>query len=121
MRFSIAFAVAALTMGAAQAADLAGEVNPFIGTTNGGNTFPGATLPFGMVAFSPEETPLPGRRYPIAAPGGYEWRVTGIKGFSLTHLSGTGCTGASGDIPFMPYTGDMEMSPASDVAFNMYS
>ena len=48
-----------------------------------------------MVAFSPEETPLPGRSYPIAAPGGYEWRVNGIKGFSLTHLSGTGCTGAT--------------------------
>jgi len=101
--------------------DLAGEVNPFIGTTNGGNTFPGATLPFGMVAFSPEETPLPGRSYPIAAPGGYEWRVSGIKGFSLTHLSGTGCTGASGDVPIMPVTRDVELSPAIDDAFNMYS
>ena len=90
-------------------ADLAGEVNPFIGTTNGGNTYPGATLPFGMVAFSPEETPLPGRSYPIAAPGGYEYRVSGIKGFSLTHLSGTGCTGASGDIPIMPVTREVEI------------
>ena len=35
--------------------DLASFVNPFVGTTNGGNTYPGATLPFGMVAFSPEE------------------------------------------------------------------
>lgn len=102
-------------------ADLAGEVNPFIGTTNGGNTFPGATLPFGMVAFSPEETPLPGRSYPIAAPGGYEWRVSGIKGFSLTHLSGTGCTGASGDVPIMPVTREVELSPAMDDAFAMYS
>jgi len=121
MRFSIAFAVAAFTMGAAQAADLAGEVNPFIGTTNGGNTFPGATLPFGMVAFSPEETPLPGRNYPIAAPGGYEWRVNGIKGFSLTHLSGTGCTGASGDVPIMPLTKPVELSPAADDSFAMYA
>jgi predicted alpha-1,2-mannosidase len=102
-------------------ADLAGEVNPFIGTTNGGNTYPGATLPFGMAAFSPEETPLPGRSYPIAAPGGYEWRVSGIKGFSLTHLSGTGCTGASGDIPIMPVTRDVELSPSADDAFSMYS
>jgi predicted alpha-1,2-mannosidase len=102
-------------------ADLAGEVNPLIGTTNGGNTYPGATLPFGMVAFSPEETPLPGRSYPIAAPGGYEWRVGGIKGFSLTHLSGTGCTGASGDIPIMPVTREVELSPSADDAFNMYS
>ncbi len=108
-------------IGAAQAADLASEVNPFIGTTNGGNTYPGATLPFGMVAFSPEETPLPGRNYPIAAPGGYEWRANGIKGFSLTHLSGTGCTGASGDVPIMPVTKDVELSPSADDSFAMYA
>jgi predicted alpha-1,2-mannosidase len=107
---------------AAQAApDLAGDVNVFIGTTNGGNTYPGATLPFGMVAFSPEETPLPGKSYPIAAPGGYEWRANGIKGFSLTHLSGTGCTGASGDIPIMPVTRPVEISPSVDDSFSMYS
>jgi len=115
--------ILALSAGFARAAtpDLAGEVNPFIGTTNGGNTYPGATLPFGMVAFSPEETPLPGKRYPIAAPGGYEWRSNGIKGFSLTHLSGTGCTGASGDIPIMPITLPVEMSPSADDSFTMYS
>src|SRR4051794_39669855 len=81
---------ACLSPAIAFAADYASEVNPFIGSTNGGNTYPGASLPFGIVAFSPEETPLPGRGYPIAAPGGYEWRANGIKGFSLTHLSGTG-------------------------------
>jgi len=108
-------------VGTAQAADLASEVNLFIGSTNGGNTFPGATLPFGMFAFSPEETPLPGRNYPIAAPGGYEWRANGIKGFSLTHLSGTGCTGASGDVPIMPVTKDVELSPSSDDSFAMYA
>src|SRR5690242_9724474 len=74
-----------------------------------------------MMAFSPEETPLPGRSYPIAAPGGYEWRVNGIKGFALTHLSGTGCTGASGDIPIMPVTRDVDMSPSADDSFSMYS
>src|SRR6202008_39524 len=121
--FAIAIfaAAVALAASAARAEDYAAEVNVFIGTTNGGNTYPGATLPFGMVAFSPEETPLPGKRYPIAAPGGYEWRAIGIKGFSLTHLSGTGCTGASGDIPIMPVTIPVEMSPSADVAFNMYS
>jgi predicted alpha-1,2-mannosidase len=103
------------------AADYASEVNPFIGTTNGGNTYPGATLPFGMVAFSPEETPLPGRSYPIAAPGGYEWRANGIKGFSLTHLSGTGCTGASGDVPVMPVTIPVETSPSGDDSFTKYA
>jgi predicted alpha-1,2-mannosidase len=122
MRIVIAFAASFIALAAAHAApDLAREVNPFIGTTNGGNTYPGATLPSGMVAFSPEETPLPGRRYPIAAPGGYEWRANGIKGFSLTHLSGTGCTGASGDIPIMPVTSPVELSPSADDSFAMYS
>jgi len=117
--FAAGFAVTVAK--AAPAPDYAAEVNPFIGTTNGGNTYPGATLPFGMFAFSPEETPLPGKRYPIAAPGGYEYRAIGIKGFSLTHLSGTGCTGASGDIPFMPVTIPVEMSPSADNSFTMYS
>lgn len=117
----IALAAACLIATAAQAQDLASEVNPFIGTTNGGNTYPGAALPFGMVAFSPEETPLPGRNYPIAAPGGYEWRVSGIKGFSLTHLSGTGCTGASGDIPIMPVTKEVALPPSADDGFTIFS
>src|SRR5665213_1321650 len=121
MRAMSALAILLAASGAAQAADLASEVNVFIGTTNGGTTYPGASLPFGMVAFSPEEVPLPGRNYPIAAPGGYEWRDNGIKGFSLTHLSGTGCTGASGDIPIMPVTKDVELSPSSDDGFVMYS
>ena len=117
----LAALIVTIGVSSAATADPAGEVNPFIGTTNGGNTYPGASLPFGMVAFSPEETPLPGRRYPIAAPGGYEWRSNGVKGFSLTHLSGTGCTGASGDIPIMPVTIPVEMSPSADDSFSMYS
>ncbi|HVU22173.1 MAG TPA: GH92 family glycosyl hydrolase [Rhizomicrobium sp.] len=121
MRIVGAFVLSIAALNAAHAADLASEVNPFIGSTNGGNTYPGATLPFGMVAFSPEETPLPGRNYPIAAPGGYEWRANGIKGFSLTHLSGTGCTGASGDVPIMPLTKDIERSPAEDDSLTAFS
>src|SRR3546814_253018 len=73
-------------------------------------------MPFGMVAFSPEATPLPGRSFPITAPGGYEWRANGIRGFALTHLSGTGCTGASGDVPIMPVTVPVERSPSSVAA-----
>jgi len=78
----------------------AAEVNPLIGSRNGGNTFPGATLPFGMLQWSPENTK--GQHDRTAAPGGYQYDATRIRGFSLTHLSGTGCAGASGDIPFMP-------------------
>ncbi|MDE2182796.1 MAG: GH92 family glycosyl hydrolase [Alphaproteobacteria bacterium] len=122
MRKIIAVATlsAALAAVSAQGRGPADEVNPFIGTTNGGNTYPGATLPLGMVAFSPEQTPLAGRRYLMAAPGGYEWRSNGIRGFSLTHLSGTGCLGASGDIPVMPVTVPVELSPSS-APFTMYA
>jgi putative alpha-1,2-mannosidase len=45
----------------AQATDPASTVNPLIGTTNGGNDYPGAAMPFGMVAWSPtlKESPAP--------------------------------------------------------------
>lgn len=58
-------------------------VNPFIGTTNGGNTFPGAVLPWGMVSVSPHNSP--------GAPSGYIHGSDFISGFGHTHLSGTGC------------------------------
>jgi predicted alpha-1,2-mannosidase len=89
------------------------EVNPFIGTANGGNVFPGATVPFGMVQFSPEATPVNPRR-PIAAPGGYEDRATAIRGFSLTNVEGWGCAGGSGDVPLMPTTDELTKSPSTD-------
>ena len=49
-----------------------------------------------------------------AAPGGYRFDATKIRGFSLTHLSGTGCAGASGDIPFFPHVGEVTTSPSAD-------
>ncbi|MET0404989.1 MAG: GH92 family glycosyl hydrolase [Cystobacter sp.] len=116
----LTLAVLSLTFGA-QAQTLTREVNPFIGTTNGGNVFPGPIAPFGMVAFSPDQSPLPGRRAPIAAPGGYEWRSNGIRGFSLTHLSGSGCAGAGGDIPLMPITTPVRLSPSSPDAYTVYA
>jgi predicted alpha-1,2-mannosidase len=113
--------------------DPAALVNPLIGTTNGGNDYPGATLPLGMLAWSPEEPRnhprekvqgVPGSmrddRGRPAAPGGYEYTANRISGFSLTHLMGTGCAGASGDIPFMPWVGEVIASPANDPAAETY-
>ncbi|MEO7050721.1 MAG: glycoside hydrolase family 92 protein, partial [Rhodanobacter sp.] len=80
----------------------AAAVNPLIGSSNGGNTFPGPMLPFGMLQWSPETTR--GKHNRTAAPGGYAYDHPRVRGFALTHLSGTGCAGASGDIPFMPIT-----------------
>lgn len=99
--------------------DPASYVNPLIGTANGGNTFPGAVLPFGMLSWSPENTR--GDMTRAAAPGGYHYDATRIRGFSLTHLSGTGCRGASGDIPFMPHTGEVTTSPSTDAKNEIYA
>jgi len=95
------------------------SVNPFIGTANGGNVFPGAVLPFGMASFGPENSRGNGTR--TAAPGGYRYDATKIRGFSLTHLSGTGCAGASGDIPFFPHVGDVTTSPPLDATDAVYA
>ena len=56
-------------------------VDPFIGTTGDGNTFPGASLPFGMIQWSPDS----------GSDGWYFYDKASIHGFSLTHLSGAGC------------------------------
>jgi predicted alpha-1,2-mannosidase len=60
-------------------------VNPFIGTGGHGHTYPGATLPFGMVQLSPD-TRLEG----WDGCGGYHYDDQHIYGFSHTHLQGTG-------------------------------
>src|ERR1700712_6043661 len=88
--FALTIGLTAFTAAAAQ--DRASYVNPLIGTANGGNVFPGATMPFGMVQFSPEATPVNTKRM-IAAPGGYEYRATRLRGFSLPKLEGVGVAG----------------------------
>lgn len=79
-------------------------VNPFIGTGGHGHTFPGATVPNGMVQLSPD-TRLNG----WDACSGYHASDPAILGFSHTHLSGTGI-GDYGDILFMPTTGQQEVN-----------
>jgi predicted alpha-1,2-mannosidase len=77
-------------------------VNPFIGTTNEADDFPGADVPFGMVQWSPDTPSRPDG-------GGYEYTDSSITGFSLTHLSGPGCP-AEGDIPVLPTVGAVNTS-----------
>ena len=78
-------------------------VDPFIGTAAGaqpyakGNTFPGATVPNGMVQISPDTSP----RYS----GGYRSGAPSIEGFSQNHMSGVGCSGDLGNILLMPTVG----------------
>ena len=71
-------------------------VNPFIGTGGHGHTYPGATMPFGMMQLSPD-TRLDG----WDGCSGYHYSDDEIYGFSHTHLSGTGVSDY-GDILLMP-------------------
>jgi len=81
-------------------------VNPFIGTGGHGHTYPGATVPFGMVQLSPD-TRVDGS---WDGCGGYHYSDTFIYGFSHTHLSGTGVSDY-GDILLMPVTGKPTFEP----------
>lgn len=78
------------------------KVNPFIGTGSHGHTYPGATLPFGMVQLSPD-TRLEG----WDGCSGYHYTDSIIYGFSHTHLSGTG-VGDYGDVLLMPTQGKVQ-------------
>jgi predicted alpha-1,2-mannosidase len=83
------------------AQDFAKHVNPFIGTGGHGHTFPGATVPYGMVQLSPD-TRIDGS---WDGCGGYHYDDNTIYGFSHTHLNGTGVSDY-GDIMLMPTMGE---------------
>ena len=76
-------------------------VNPMIGTGGHGHTFPGATVPFGMVQLSPD-TRIDGSWDGCS---GYHYSDNVIYGFSHTHLNGTGVSDY-GDILLMPTMGE---------------
>jgi predicted alpha-1,2-mannosidase len=78
-------------------------VNVFIGTGGHGHTYPGATVPHGMVQLSPDT-----RTNGWDACAGYHYDDTTLIGFSHTHLSGTGI-GDLGDVLFLPYTGELRL------------
>ena len=98
MKIIASFITAALfsTFSFAQSADHTRHVNPFIGTGGHGHTFPGATMPFGMVQLSPDT-----RIDNWDGSSGYHYSDDIIYGFSHTHLSGTGIPDGC-DILFMP-------------------
>ena len=98
--FLLAFSIVSY-IGYSQSANLAGYVNPFIGTGGHGHTFPGATVPFGMVQLSPD-TRIDGSWDGCS---GYHYSDGTIYGFSHTHLNGTGCSDY-GDIMLMPTMGE---------------
>jgi len=93
-------------------------VNPFIGTDRMGHTYPGATVPFGMVQLSPDTDTIPyetgGKYNPDVYKycAGYQYDDKTIVGFSHTHFSGTGHSDL-GDILLMPTTGKLQLNPGT--------
>jgi len=93
-------------------------VNPLIGTSKMGHTYPGATVPFGMVQLSPDTDTIMyeqngkynGDVYNYCA--GYQYSDKTIVGFSHTHFSGTGHSDL-GDMLVMPTTGSLQLNPGT--------
>jgi predicted alpha-1,2-mannosidase len=88
--------------------NLAAFVDTRTWTSGGGNTFPGADVPFGMVQWSPDTSP------DRADGGGYSYGDKRLVGYALTHLSGPGCV-SGGDIPILPMTGALKSGDPSTV------
>lgn len=95
--------LAALALGAnaGEVADTT-PVNTFIGTQDEGNTFPGASAPFGMIQVSPT-----GEHY-----AGWRYSDTRIRGFGHFYLSGAGCWEQGGQLLVLPVTG--RIGPGGD-------
>ncbi len=100
-------------------ADLTSYVNPHIGTKNMGHTYPGATVPFGMVQATPltnyealfEDGQYNPDTYRYCS--GYQYEDSLIYGFCHTSFSGTGHSDL-GDIVLMPTTGPQNLNPKTN-------
>ncbi|WP_250627389.1 GH92 family glycosyl hydrolase [Pinirhizobacter soli] len=86
-------------------------VDPMIGTGGDGHTFPGATVPFGMVQLSPD-TAMPDFKHSYKYAAGYQFADTSLLGFSHTHFSGSGHSDL-GDFLVMPIAGEVKLDPGT--------
>lgn len=84
---------------------LSARVDPFVGVdgggVTGGNTVPGAGVPFGFVSLSPDTTNADTNGYDSKSP---------IMGFSYTHVSGTGGSAKYGNFRVTPTTGALRVN-----------
>jgi len=76
-------------------------VDPFLGVDGGGNTVPGASVPFGFVSISPDTSK--------ANSSGYDSEGL-ILGFSHTHVSGTGGGSKYGNFRVTPTIGEVTVN-----------
>ena len=99
LRHGIALVLFTLSAAVTASDNVTQYVDPFIGTDGTGHTFPGAAVPFGMVAPSPDNADT-GWSYS----SGYQYRDKTILGFSNTHISGAGIN-ELGDVLLQPASG----------------
>ncbi len=88
--------------------NLTNYVDPMIGTSAHGHTFPGATTPFGAIQLSPSND---FKSWDWCS--GYHYSDSIIKGFAHNHISGAGLSGL-GDILLMPTMGKQTTKSGSD-------
>jgi predicted alpha-1,2-mannosidase len=113
---TVIMGVSACFAHAQKKSDLYRYVKPIIGTQKMGHTYPGATVPFGMVQLSPDTDTLSYEEngkynkdvYRYCA--GYQYDDPTIVGFSHTHYSGTGHSDL-GDFLVMPTVGQVQLNP----------
>lgn len=96
-----------------KAIDYTKFVDPFIGTDGTGHTFPGPSMPFGMVQPGPDNTD---RGWDYTS--GYQLKDSTIIGFSNTRASGTGIS-EFGDVLLFPFTdnsGELRTTKGREIA-----
>ncbi|MFT4249403.1 MAG: GH92 family glycosyl hydrolase [Pseudomonas sp.] len=104
--------LSALSPATAATPDPLREVDTFIGSKDEGNTYPGASAPFGMIQVSPIGAHYAGWRYDDER----------IRGFGHSFLSGAGCWEQGGQVSVLPVTGSIgpggDFDPADPAHFD---
>jgi predicted alpha-1,2-mannosidase len=77
-------------------------VDPLVGSLNGGNTTPGAQVPFGFISLGPDTSSTDFKGFT----NGYN-PAAEMTGFSYTHESGTGGESKYGNFRVTPTVGDL--------------
>ncbi|KAI7221615.1 glycoside hydrolase family 92 protein [Hortaea werneckii] len=93
---SVSHLIPLLTPVLSQISDPLRYVDPLIGSSNGGNVFPGATLPYGMAKASADTDSESNQ-------GGFTTDGSNVTGFSSMHDSGTGGSPSLGNFALFPY------------------
>ncbi|KAI0538343.1 glycoside hydrolase family 92 protein [Xylaria digitata] len=113
-KVAVAAAAASSLFPSCQAQDAEQDLTQFVlpktGASNGGNTFPGISLPLGMVKFGPDLY-TGSDSYSGYQPSG------NFIGFSLLHESGTGGAPKYGVVSQMPVPGTIQ-NPLADLSVN---